>query len=110
MLCPQYQEDLRWVVYQIYPRSFLDTNGDGVGDLPGIQRKLDYLRELGVNAVWLCPCFQSPNDDNGYDISDYREITSPPTTGSPFSGEAPGNTTACGASITFIPSPSARRT
>jgi oligo-1,6-glucosidase len=62
------------VVYQIYPRSFCDSNGDGIGDLRGIIRKLDYLEELGVNVVWLCPVYKSPNDDNGYDISDYRNI------------------------------------
>jgi oligo-1,6-glucosidase len=62
------------VVYQIYPRSFCDSNGDGIGDLPGILSKLDYLVELGVDVVWLSPFYQSPNDDNGYDISDYRKI------------------------------------
>jgi oligo-1,6-glucosidase len=62
------------IVYQIYPRSFYDSNGDGIGDLRGIIQKLDYLRDLGVNVVWLSPVYQSPNDDNGYDISDYRAI------------------------------------
>lgn len=62
------------VVYQIYPRSFKDSNGDGIGDLPGIIEKLDYLEKLGVDALWLCPVCKSPNDDNGYDISDYRDI------------------------------------
>jgi oligo-1,6-glucosidase len=62
------------VVYQIYPRSFCDSNGDGIGDLRGIISKLDYLEELGVDVVWLSPVYQSPNDDNGYDISDYRDI------------------------------------
>jgi len=62
------------VVYQIYPRSFLDTNGDGVGDLPGITAKLDYLKALGVDVVWLSPHFDSPNADNGYDIRDYRKV------------------------------------
>ena len=62
------------VIYQIYPRSFYDTNGDGVGDLPGIIEKLDYIESLGVNMVWLNPIYQSPNADNGYDISDYRDI------------------------------------
>ncbi len=62
------------VVYQIYPRSFYDSNSDGVGDLPGVIQKLDYLQQLGVNALWLSPFFASPNDDNGYDISDYRAI------------------------------------
>ena len=57
------------VVYQIYPRSFYDSNGDGVGDLRGIIQKLDYLKELGVSVVWLSPVYKSPNDDNGYDIS-----------------------------------------
>lgn len=63
-----------WVVYQVYPRSFMDTNNDGIGDLNGITAKLDYLKDLGVNAVWLSPCYKSPNVDNGYDISDYRDI------------------------------------
>lgn len=62
------------VVYQIYPRSFCDSNGDGIGDLPGILQKLDYLQELGINAIWLSPVYRSPNDDNGYDISGYQEI------------------------------------
>ena len=62
------------VIYQIYPRSFKDSNGDGIGDLGGIIEKLDYLKELGVDILWLSPIYQSPNDDNGYDISDYRDI------------------------------------
>lgn len=62
------------VVYQIYPRSFKDSNGDGIGDLRGIIEKLDYLKELGVDVIWLSPVYKSPNDDNGYDISDYRAI------------------------------------
>jgi oligo-1,6-glucosidase len=62
------------VFYQIYPRSFMDSDGDGVGDIRGIASKLDYLRELGVDAIWLCPVYDSPNDDNGYDIRDYRKI------------------------------------
>ena len=62
------------IVYQIYPRSFYDSNGDGIGDLNGIRQKITYLKELGVNAVWICPCYKSPNYDNGYDISDYRDI------------------------------------
>ncbi len=62
------------VVYQIYPRSFCDANGDGIGDLRGITQKLDYLKELGVSVVWLSPVYKSPNDDNGYDISDYQDI------------------------------------
>ena len=68
----------RWwkesVVYQIYPRSFCDSNGDGIGDLNGITEKLDYLKELGIDVIWLSPVYQSPNDDNGYDISDYKAI------------------------------------
>ena len=64
----------RSVVYQIYPRSFQDSNGDGIGDLSGITRRLPYIRSLGVDAVWLSPVYQSPNDDNGYDISDYQAI------------------------------------
>ncbi|WNB17075.1 alpha-glucosidase [Marivirga arenosa] len=62
------------IVYQIYPRSFKDSNDDGIGDLPGIISKLDYIKSIGVDVVWLCPIYQSPNDDNGYDVSDYREI------------------------------------
>jgi len=62
------------VVYQIYPRSFYDSNADGIGDLRGIMEKLDYLKELGVDVLWLCPIYRSPNDDNGYDISDYYGI------------------------------------
>jgi oligo-1,6-glucosidase len=71
-------KDQKWwkeaVVYQIYPRSFKDSNDDGVGDLKGIIAKLDYIKSLGVNAVWLNPIYSSPNDDNGYDVSDYRNI------------------------------------
>ncbi len=62
------------VVYQIYPRSFMDSNGDGIGDLQGIISRLDYLKDLGIDVIWLSPIYQSPNDDNGYDISDYRAI------------------------------------
>lgn len=65
------------VVYQIYPASFLDSNGDGLGDLPGIISKLDYIKSLGVSAIWLSPIFKSPQHDMGYDISDYREIHEP---------------------------------
>ena len=62
------------VVYQIYPRSFSDSNGDGIGDLPGMHPRLDYLAELGVDVVWLSPVYRSPMDDNGYDISDYQDV------------------------------------
>lgn len=62
------------VVYQIYPRSFRDSNGDGIGDIAGMTEKLDYLEKLGIGAIWLSPVYQSPNDDNGYDISDYEAI------------------------------------
>ena len=62
------------VIYQVYPRSFYDSNGDGVGDLPGVLAKLDHLVDLGINALWLSPVYRSPNDDNGYDIADYQEI------------------------------------
>ncbi|WP_068614126.1 glycoside hydrolase family 13 protein [Paenibacillus tuaregi] len=62
------------VVYQIYPRSFMDSNGDGIGDLQGIISKLDYLKTLGIDVVWLSPVYESPNDDNGYDISNYQAI------------------------------------
>ena len=62
------------VIYQIYPRSFCDSNGDGIGDLQGIIQKLDYIQKLGVDAIWLSPVYRSPQDDNGYDISDYQDI------------------------------------
>ncbi|HKI46012.1 MAG TPA: alpha-glucosidase [Balneolales bacterium] len=62
------------VVYEVYPRSFKDSNGDGIGDLKGVEQKLDYLKALGVNVIWLCPIYSSPNVDNGYDISDYYHI------------------------------------
>ena len=71
------QEKKWWksaVIYQIYPRSFSDSNGDGIGDLKGIIEKLDYLKYLGINAIWLSPVCRSPQDDNGYDISDYQDI------------------------------------
>ena len=79
-----YQQDVKsteqrqwWkeaVFYQIYPRSFKDSNGDGIGDLGGILEQLDYLNNLGVDAIWLSPIYDSPNDDNGYDIRDYKKI------------------------------------
>lgn len=62
------------VGYQIYPRSFMDSNDDGIGDLKGIQAKLTYLKELGIDFIWLNPIYKSPNVDNGYDISDYQAI------------------------------------
>ena len=68
----------RWwkeaVCYQIYPKSFMDSNGDGIGDLKGIISKLDYIKDLGIDVIWVCPIYQSPNEDNGYDISDYQDI------------------------------------
>ena len=72
------EQNKKWwkesVVYQIYPRSFMDSDGDGIGDIRGIMQKLDYLKELGIDVIWLSPVYQSPNDDNGYDISDYQAI------------------------------------
>ena len=62
------------VIYQIYPRSFMDSDGDGIGDIEGIIERLDYLEWLGIDAIWICPVYKSPNDDNGYDISDYMSI------------------------------------
>src|SRR6202020_895333 len=64
----------RWVVYQVYPRSFADSDGDGVGDLRGVLGRLDYLQRLGVDVLWLSPVYRSPMDDNGYDISDYQDV------------------------------------
>ena len=75
---PMMQNKASWwqtaTAYQIYPRSFCDSNGDGIGDIPGIISKLDHLRDLGIGFVWLSPVFASPMADNGYDISDYRDI------------------------------------
>ena len=62
------------VIYEIYPRSFYDANGDGIGDLQGIIQKLDYLKDLGVTAIWICPFYRSPMDDNGYDVSDFYSV------------------------------------
>ncbi|HCJ14215.1 MAG TPA: glucohydrolase, partial [Erysipelotrichaceae bacterium] len=62
------------VIYQIYPKSFKDSNGDGIGDINGIISKLDYLEKLGIDAIWLSPVYKSPQDDNGYDIADYQAI------------------------------------
>ena len=62
------------VVYQVYPKSFCDSNGDGIGDLNGLTTKIPYLNKLGIDVIWLNPIYQSPQVDNGYDISDYREI------------------------------------
>ena len=71
-------KDRKWwkqsVFYQVYPKSFLDTDGDGIGNINGITRRLDYLKDLGINAVWVCPVYCSPMKDNGYDISDYYGI------------------------------------
>src|SRR5699024_3832057 len=63
------------VAYQIYPRSFMDSNGDGIGDIQGVISKLDYLEGLGRDVIWMPPIYPSPNDDNGYDISDYQAIS-----------------------------------
>ncbi len=77
---PRHRSSTPWwksaVAYQIYPRSFMDCDGDGIGDLRGILARLDYLQWLGVHLIWICPIFESPNDDNGYDIRDYRKILS----------------------------------
>jgi len=62
------------IIYQVYPRSFFDANADGTGDLPGIHRKLDYIRSLGVDAIWISPFFKSPMRDFGYDVADYRAV------------------------------------
>ena len=70
----KYTNFLDLIFYQIYPRSFYDSNNDGTGDIRGITEKIPYLRELGINAVWLSPHYKSPNNDGGYDISDYRAV------------------------------------
>ena len=73
-----YTGTVKWwhdkIIYEIYPKSFMDSDGDGTGDLGGIIQKLDYLEDLGVDILWICPCFQSPFVDQGYDISDYYRI------------------------------------
>ncbi|MEE1028351.1 MAG: alpha-amylase family glycosyl hydrolase, partial [Agathobacter sp.] len=70
--------DKKWwkeaVVYQIYPKSFMDSNGDGIGDVQGIISKLDYLKDLGISVIWISPMYESPQKDNGYDISDYQAL------------------------------------
>lgn len=71
----KHESFLDLIIYQIYPKSFKDTNGDGIGDIKGVIEKLDYLCDLGINAIWLCPCYKSPNYDNGYDIADFRDIS-----------------------------------
>ena len=72
------EADIKWwqkaVVYQIYPRSFQDSNNDGIGDLKGVEQHLDYVKKLGADVIWLNPVYNSPNKDNGYDISDYQSI------------------------------------
>jgi oligo-1,6-glucosidase len=85
---PKSGTDTAWwkqaIVYQLYPRSFKDSDGDCIGDLKGIISKLDYIKSLGVDVVWINPIYSSPNDDNGYDISDYREKDGGlPQTGNP---------------------------
>ena len=62
------------VIYEIYPKSFYDTNGDGIGDLKGVEKKLPYLKELRIDAIWLTPIYLSPQVDNGYDVADYRKV------------------------------------
>jgi alpha-glucosidase len=62
------------VAYEIYPRSFMDSNEDGIGDLQGVISRLDYLKDLGIDVIWVCPVYRSSNNDNGYDISDYQDI------------------------------------
>lgn len=68
------QKGKQEIVYQVYPKSFCDSNGDGIGDLRGILKRLDYLKDLGVTVLWICPFYASPMDDNGYDISDYYAV------------------------------------
>ena len=70
----KFEQYLDWIVYQIYPKSFFDSNGDGIGDINGIAEKLNYIKGLGANAIWICPMYESPQCDNGYDISDYRSF------------------------------------
>jgi len=74
MLSTKYKKFAKWVIYQIYPKTFCDSNNDGIGDLNGVISKLDYIKSLGVNAIWLSPFFKSPMKDNGYDIEDYLDV------------------------------------
>ena len=78
MLPPAKHPHPKWladaIFYEIYPQSFVDSNGDGIGDIPGITLKLDYIKDLGCNAIWLNPCFDSPFKDAGYDVRDYKKV------------------------------------
>ena len=80
MLSPAKHPHPKWladaIFYEIYPQSFVDSNGDGIGDIPGITLKLDYIKDLGCNAIWLNPCFDSPFKDAGYDVRDYKKVAS----------------------------------
>ena len=80
MLPPAKHPHPKWladaIFYEIYPQSFVDSNGDGIGDIPGITLKLDYIKDLGCNAIWLNPCFDSPFKDAGYDVRDYKKVAS----------------------------------
>ena len=92
--CPQWLSNA--IFYEIYPQSFADSNGDGIGDIPGITAKLDYITDLGCNAIWLNPCFDSPFKDAGYDVRDYKKVapaTAPTTTWRPCS--QPPTSAAC---------------
>lgn len=75
--CPQWLSNA--IFYEIYPQSFADSNGDGIGDIPGITARLGYITDLGCNAIWLNPCFDSPFKDAGYDVRDYKKVAPPAT-------------------------------
>ena len=110
MLPPAKHPHPKWladaIFYEIYPQSFVDSNGDGIGDIPGITLKLDYIKDLGCNAIWLNPCFDSPFKDAGYDVRDYKKVASRYTPARNTSG----STAVARSSETIIPTATSGQT